>query len=109
MSTKKEKSSCLAGYRITRMKEHRRDNFLTFENIITGDAFIGGVLPSVPPVISAMHRNPAAGVCDNEGMRHGGGVLTGRRLLSSADRLGQMTGGVITRRFGSGIFGHQGV
>ena len=32
------------------------------------------------------------------------GVITGRRLLSSANGLGQMTGGVITRGRGSDIF-----
>ena len=47
---------------------------------------------SVPPVISTMHRSPAAG-----------GVIKGCRLLSSANRHGQMTGGVITRGGGSGI------
>ena len=30
------------GYRVTRMKAHPGDNSLTFENIITGGAFIGG-------------------------------------------------------------------
>ena len=54
--------------RIARIKAHPGGNFLALETIITGDAFIGGVVSSVPPVISTMHKSPADGVCDNEGV-----------------------------------------
>ena len=58
------------------------------------------MVSNVPPVISTMHRSPAAGGVIFSLV----GEITGRRLLSSANRLGQMTVGC-----GDGIFDHQGV
>ena len=45
-----------------------------------------------------MYGSAAAGVCDNEGM------LAQHWLLTSTNRLGQGTGGVITRGCAGGIF-----
>ena len=53
---------------MTRMKAHAGEDLSTFENIITGGAFIGGVVASVPPVKITMHRSPAGGLCDNHGV-----------------------------------------
>ena len=54
------------------MKAHPGDIFFTFENIITGCAFVGACAIYRARVISTMHGSNAAGVCANEGVSQPG-------------------------------------
>ena len=55
-------------YRITRMKAHPGDNFLTFENIITGGALIGVCGIYRTPGDKHHAQEPRSWGCDNEGV-----------------------------------------